>query len=462
MKLARHHFSPVAALRPQRSRRIKTAAALALLALGMSSLRAESTPPQAVPETLDLKTAINYALENNFAIRQARERIKQQEGVVVEVSAREIPNVTASGSYQGNDTSIAQSALPTDRAWQINVTASQLLFAGGGTRSAVKSSKLTRDAAMLDLQATINDALLQVRTAFFGVLLAADQIKVQESNLELLQQQLKTATDRYDAGTVSSFEKLRAEVAVANAKVPLITARNNYRLAIESLRQALGFTTNTPESLRQLPNFVGTLDFTPVNFDLQTAFDAAHANRPDLARLARLSQAREEGVTQARSTYFPSISAFGGWQSRGAHVKGLGDDSADGWLAGVQGQWSIFDGRATAGRVTQARSALEQSKLALTEAQLAAEVEVRRAFSQWQQATELAEASKLVVGQADEAVRLANARYSAGTATQLDVLQAQTDLTTARTNQIQAYYSYNVAVASLRKAMGQSDEFVTH
>src|SRR6202008_3254802 len=90
----------------------------------------------------------------------------------------------------------------------------------------------------------------------------------------------------------------------------------------------------------------------------------------------------------------------------------------------------------------------EQTKLALTEAQLGAEVEVRRAFSSWQQASELAEASRLVVDQATEAVRLANARYSAGTATQLDVLQAQTDLTTARTNQIQAYYGYNVAVAS--------------
>jgi outer membrane protein TolC len=68
---------------------------------------------------------------------------------------------------------------------------------------------------------------------------------------------------------------------------------------------------------------------------------------------------------------------------------------------------------------------------------------------------------KLTVEQAEEAVRLANARYGAGTATQLDVLQAQTDLTTARTNQIQAYYTYTVAVASLRKAMGQADEFVT-
>ena len=102
----------------------------------------------------------------------------------------------------------------------------------------------------------INEALLQVRVAFFNVLLAREKIAVQEQNLQLLQQQLKTTTDRFEAGTVSSFEKLRAQVAVANAKVPLITARNDFRLSIEALRQTLGFTTNTREDLVKLPNFL--------------------------------------------------------------------------------------------------------------------------------------------------------------------------------------------------------------
>jgi outer membrane protein TolC len=445
MKLARHHFSPVAPV--------------AAFVLAVASLSAQPAPQQPVPDQLDLKTAIGFALENNFAIRQARERIKQQEGVVVEVSAREIPNVAATGAYQLNDKEITTSAPASDRAWSISLTASQVLYAGGGVRSAIKSSQLTRDAAVLDLQSTINEALLQVRTVFYTVLLAREKITVQEKNLVLLQQQLKTTTDRYDAGTVSSFEKLRAEVAVANAKVPLITAKNDYRLAIESLRQVLGFTTNRDEAVRKIPEFIGTLDYTPATFDLQAAFDAAHANRPDLQRLAKLSAAREESITTARSNRYPTVSAFGGWQLRKGVTNDFGD-SKDGWLMGVQSQWNIFDGRATAGRVTQARSALEQTKLTFIEAQLAAEVEVRRAFSNWQQATELADAMKKTVEQAEEAVRLANARYNAGTATQLDVLQAQTDLTTARTNQIQSYYAYTVAVASLRKAMGQADEFV--
>ncbi len=423
-------------------------------------MTAQTAPQTPVPDQLDLKTAISFALDNNFAIRQARERIKQQEGVLIEVSAREIPNVAAAGSYQSNSKAITNQSPASDRYWTISLTASQVLYAGGGVRSAVKSSQLAREAAVLDLQSAINDALLQVRTSFYNVLLAREKIKVQEQNLELLQQQLKTVTDRYDAGTISSFEKLRAEVSVANAKVPLITARNDYRLAIEALRQALGFTTNRQDSIRKIPDFVGTLDYTPVSFDLQAAFDSAHANRPDLQRLAKLASSREESVAVAKASYYPTVSAFGGWQLRKGPTYNF-NDSSDGWLVGVQSQWNIFDGRATAGRVSQARSVLEQIRLTFTEAQLAAEVEVRRAYSNWQQATELADASKKVTDQAEEAVRLANARYSAGTATQLDVLQAQTDLTTARTNQIQAYYTYTVAVASLRKAMGQSDEFVT-
>ena len=430
------------------------------LALGLAPLSAQPSPQFPVPPQLDLKGSLGFAIENNFAIRQAKERIRQQDGVVVEVSARQIPTVAANASYQQNDRDISGGFPASDRAWAINLTASQVLYAGGGVRASVRSSQLIRESAVLDLQATINDALLLVRTNYYAVLLAREKITVQEKNLELLQEQLKTATDRFNAGTISSFERLRAEVAVANAKFPLITARNDFRLAVESLRQSLGFTTNLPDQIDKLPVFLGTLEFSPTTFDLVAALEASRAKRPELQRLAKLAASREQTITVAGANALPQVSAFGGWELR----KGTGNafrESHDGWRIGVQSQWNIFDGRATAGRVAQARSVLEQTKLSLAEFQLAADVEVRRAFSQWQQAVELADASKKVVAQAEEAVRLATARYNAGTATQLDVLSAQVDLTTARTNQLQAYYTYNVAVASLRKAMGQPDEFVT-
>ena len=413
-------------------------------------------PDFAVPGALDLPYALAFALDNNFTIRQAKERIRQQEGVVLEVRSAQIPNVSASGDYQRN----AEAVGPTgeDRYWSFNVTARQTLYSGGGVAASVKGQQLTLDAAVLTLQAVINDALLDVRTRFYTVLVSREKIKVQEQNTELLRRQLQDVKNRYEAGTVSNFEVLRAEVALANAQTPLITARNDYRLAIEELRRALGFSTATEANVTKIPEFIGTLEFAPASFDLRSALATAREQRPDLLRLRKLENAAEEGITARRAGYLPSVALFGAYDWR----KGFGSNSLpgnkDGWTVGLSSSWNVFDGRATAGRVAQARSQLEQAKLSSAEAQLSVDVEVRRAVSTFQQATELAEASKKVVEQAEEALRLANARYSAGTATQLDVLTSQVDLTTARLNQLQAYYSYNVAVATTRKAMGLTDE----
>jgi outer membrane protein len=436
-----------------------------LLLLGASLLAAlparaqlndgKPDPDFVVPPKLDLEYALAYALDNNFAIRQAKERIRQQEGVILEVRSAQIPNVSATGGYQRNADEISTNG--RDHAWSVEIVARQLLFAGGGVAASVKGQKLTLDAAVLALQAVINDALVDVRIRFFTVLLTREKIKVQEQNIELLQRQLQDVRNRYEAGTVSNFEVLRSEVAMANAQPALITARNDYRLAIEELRRALGYVATSETNLTNVPEFLGTLEFVPATFELRTALEAARAQRPDLLRLAQLTAAAEENVRARRADYLPSVSAFGAYDWRRAPVSST-KSSLDGWTVGLQSSWDIFDGRATAGRVAQARSYLEQAKLSLAEAQLTVDVDVRRAISSFQQSTELAEASKKVIEQAEEAVRLANARYGAGTATQLDLLTSQVDLTTARLNQLQAYYSYNVSVAVARRAMGLSDE----
>ncbi|HEY4302584.1 MAG TPA: TolC family protein, partial [Candidatus Didemnitutus sp.] len=285
-----------------------------------------------------------------------------------------------------------------------------------------------------------------------------ERIKVQEQNVELLQRQFQDVKNRFDAGTVSNFEVLRAEVALANAQPALITARNDFRLSVEELRQSLGFVSTSQENVAKIPEFIGSLDFKPASFDLVSALATAREKRPDLQRLEKLQSSAEQGVFVSRAAYYPDLSVFGSYGWAKAPISVPGRSELDGWTVGLESQWNIFDGRATEGRVAQSKSLLEQSKLSTAETMLAVDVDVRRSISSFQQANELAEASMKVVTQAEESVRLANARFSAGTATQLDVFQAETDLTTARLNQLQAYYSYNIAVATVRKAIGETDE----
>jgi outer membrane protein TolC len=344
----------------------------------------------------------------------------------------------------------------TDQNWAVQLTVTQNLFAGGAISSSISSQKYRREAALFELRSVINTALFSVRSKFYAVLLAKKKISVAEQSLNLLEEQLKTVKDRYDAGTLSKFDLLRAQVAVANGRPPLIRARNVFRFSFEELRQVLGFASVSPNNLTAIPEFLGELTYEPTAIELSAALDSARANRPELQQLFKLEQAADKSVSAARGNYFPSLAADAGFEVLNSPSV---TTTRDGWTVGVQGNWAVFDGRATAGKVAQARSVLAQTKLTTAEQQLAIDVEVRRAHSTLQEAVELVTASKAVGEQAEESVRLAKARFDAGTATQLDVLQAQVDLTTARTNEVEALYNHTVALASLRKAMGVADAF---
>jgi len=431
-----------------------------LTALVAPLVFAAPEPDREVPPRLDLPEAVQFALENNFEIRQARERIKQQEGILIEIRARSIPNASLDYYYS----KFAKSRLEPqqrimDQDWAVELTVTQSVFTGGSISSSIGAQKLRREAALLELKSVINNSLFAVRTKFYAVLLAKKKITVAEQSLNLLEEQLKTVRDRYEAGTLSKFDLLRSEVAVANGKPPLIRARNDYRISIEELRQVTGFTSVAPGNVSKLPEFLGELTYEPTAIELPVALESARANRPELQQLYKLEQAADKSVSAAKGTYWPSLGVGAGYQVKKSTADNELNHTRDGWSVGAQGSWAIFDGRATAGRVAQARSALAQMKLTTAEQQLAIDVEVRRAHSTLQEAAELVTASKAVGEQAEESVRLAKARFAAGTATQLDVLQAQVALTDALTNEVEALYNHTVALASLRKAMGVADAF---
>jgi outer membrane protein len=437
----------------------RTLIASLAIALAASASAAPGAPPAVaeLPSPLDLKGAIGYALDHNYAIQQSRETIRLQEGVIVQVRGRQIPNVSAQGQWQRNDAAISELYPPSTSLWSVELMATQTLYAGGGVVSSIKNAKLARDAAAYDLQTTIDTALLDVRTKFYNVLLAREKIRVEEENVKLYEHQLDDTKNQFATGSVSNFEVLRAKVFLANAQPTLITARNSYRIAIEQLRQSLGTPIATA-----FPEVEGDLNFEPATYDSDAAIAAAHEHRPELMRLGKLQDAAGQSVKTAKAGFYPSVQAFGAyeWESFTFANSSFGTDNASGWLFGLQSTWSIFDGRATDGKVRQAKSQLEQARLSAASEELEIDVEVRQAISSLQEASELVTASKQTIDQAAEALRLADAKFHAGSATQLDVLTSQVSLSQAKTDQLTANYNYLVALANVRKAVGLSDALV--
>lgn len=413
--------------------------------LTLAASAASDLPPLPRPLTLDV--ALDYAVAHSPTLLRTREQIREQEGVLVTARASRLPTVSANGSAARIDDHRLESPLYDDRSWSVDVTASQVLYAGGGLQAQERAQRAQLEAARLAFNAALSDTLLGVRQQFYGVLLAREVIAVREEALQVLESELTYARSRRDAGTGSDFDLLRAEVAVANARPGLIRARNALKIAQEQLRTTLGAASTPSGDL----DVQGSLVVPAREIALADAVAAARAHRPELLQQERLVQAADQGVIGARSGYQPTVSAVGGyaWTSPSLITT---SGNLHGWSAGVQASWNIFDSKATAGKVTQARSRAQQSRLALEERQLAVELEVRTAHASLVEASEVLHASEQVVTQARESLRLSQTRYQAGLSTQLDVLSAQSSLTEARSNLAQAQHDYAVALASLQRA----------
>jgi TolC family type I secretion outer membrane protein len=414
-----------------------------------------------ISRPLSLTDCLNVALQQNATILKAQNDLVASHGLVVQTRAVALPQLTANGQYKYTDPNAIE-AFPNssgspNQNWNAGIQLVQSIYEGGKLAAAFRAADATKQQALAQFQTVVADTLLNTRVAYYDVLLAAQQITVHEASVNLLQKELEDQQHRLDAGTVPKFNVLRADVAVANERPNLIQARNNYRIAKNNLSNLLGY--NLPrEILEEVPlNLTDTLESAPYDVNLPDAIQQALARRTELTVLRKTVELQRLNIVNAKSGYKPTVSLFAGygWYNAQFTPPVTLEHDINGWNAGAQLQWNIFDGALTHGKVIQANALYAKSKTDLVDQSRQIEVEVRTAYSDFMEAREVLESQKTVQAEAEEALSEAKSRTDAGTGTQLDVLDAETSLTQARTTQIQALHDYDTARAKLQRAIGE-------
>jgi outer membrane protein len=421
---------------------------------------ADTNAPDWLTRPLSLADSLNIALEQNPTILKAKNDLEAQYGVVVQTRAVALPQLQATGQYKDTDRDAIENfpnaPSSPNQNWNAGVQVVQSIYQGGKLMAAIRAAKVTKEQALAQYQTTLTDTLLSVRLAYYDILLAAEQITVNEASVNLLQKELDDQQHRYDAGTVPNFNVLRAKVSVANARPPLLQARNNYRIAKNNLSNLLGY--NLPRDIwENIPlNLTDALDAAPYQINPSEALQRALEKRPELLALRKTEELQKLNITDASSGYKPNLSLFAGYNWFNAQFTPpvTLDHDINGWNAGAQVSWDIFDGLLTHGKVIQAKALYEKSKTAVDEESRSVELEVRTTYSDFLEAQEVLESQKTVQAEAEESLREANARADAGTGTQLDVLDAENSLTQARSTQVQALHDYDSARARFERAIG--------
>jgi len=432
------------------------AAALALALAAPAQLTADTFASQPVADTpprpLTLSAALAFAAQHNPELRRVREQIREQEGVLIEVQALRSPRLDLTSRYSQTRFELAQFPGVVAEAWQTKLTASKVLYAGGAIRAGIGAASEQVEIARLTYLAREQDVMLAVRQCFFTVLLDRELIAVREESIAVLETVLANAEHRHTAGVGSRFDVIRAEAALAHAQPALLQARSTYRVAQDKLCRLLG-TPATPGERDDL-GIVGAFPEGGQPPALSAALAEASAQRAELLRQKHAVAAADHGLAASRGATRPTLAAQAGYEYTGDYFSRRASDNIPGWSVGLEAKWAVFDGKATAGKIEQARSRSRQVRLGADELALSIDLEVRESHAAVLLASEVIQAATKTVAEATESLRLAKASEQEGMATQLDVLTAQAALTEARAALSQARFGTAIATAQLRRALG--------
>ncbi len=432
--------------------------------------------------TLTLEGSVELALKNNPELKMAEKELSKAQAGVWEAYSNIMPQVNGSAALQhawdiqtntmpnflkmmlpptvgeifpdfANMPDYVQISFGMENTFTYGATLTQPLFLGGAGISGIQIANAVQRSAVQNLKSKKQNLIYQTANAFYACLVTSEIVNVQEEALAQTEANLDVVTKKYNVGSASGFDKMRAEVEVANLKPQVISARNNFKSALTGLRTVLGLPRD--EQIKVEGAFVYT-DDDFCKMTLQEIQEMAMRLRPELMVLQDQEYITKKSVNIARSNFMPKVffqTDYSFLDMRN-DFKLAQNNFSKGFTSAVSLQIPLFTGFKNSKQYQKAR--LDHKIMLDTEKQVTdgimAEVEV--SYNKYNEASEKFQAADQSVGLATEALRLANMMYQEGTNTQLDVLNSQLALRQARLNYVTSIYEYQMARYQLRKAAG--------
>lgn len=417
--------------------------------------RAEAT-------TLTLDQALETARNQQPQLRVVRGQTEAASARVNQARAPLLPQVNGTASYQRSTKNYVQrpGALPTqvsagtssnsfDTAgyYSFGVTANQLIYDFGQSSKKWDAAQVTLQAQQENEANQFLQVAFAVRTAYNNGLAARALVKVAEDTLKNQDAHLAQIQGFVKAGTRPEIDLAQARTDQANARVQLINAQNNYKVALAQLNQAMGLDATPDYDLADD-------EFAAVAGEEQTTdvlLPEALQARPDVLALGKQMQAQELTIRATQGAYAPALGVSTSLSDAGSELGNL----AWNWSAALTLTWNFFGGGQTTAQVREARA-----NASVLRAQLdVLRQQVRLAVEQARLAVVAARASldatKEAAANARERLRLAEGRYQAGVGNVIELGDAQVAMTSAAAQEVQAQYQLANARAQLIVALGR-------
>ncbi len=436
-----------------------------LLMLATDGLAAEPAD-----KIISLDEALKTAIENQPQLRQAKATVAAAKALADEAFAPLLPQVTGTGTYTRKTGNFAQnpgltppsisststtstkpapapSPFTTYNYFNFGVSVNQLIYDFNYTKGAYDAAKMTITSQEKTERATLLQVQLNVRTAYFAARAYKALVKVAQETLENQQSHLAQTQGFVDVGTHPEIDLALARTNVANARVQLITAENNYETGKAQLNLAMGV---------EMPTTYDVSDETSSALEgedqsLDNLLAEARKARPEIASLESQIRSQELTLSSYKGQYWPSLGVSTGLTDAGSYITNLKWN----WNAALTLTWLLYQGGLTMAEVRDAHANILglQAQLDAEKNQVRLEVDQARLAVRATKAT--TDAADDAITNAREQLRLAEGRYQTGVGNAIELSDSQLALTNALAQKIQADYNLATARAQLIKALGR-------
>ncbi len=399
---------------------------------------------------LSLAQCIKIALKRNPETHESWQRSRSAAAGVGQASSAYLPSADFTAGANRDDLVALDSQQDTDplNTYDAGFGVRYLLFDGGARFAGLKGA----EADLLDVNfqhnTTLQDVALKVEETYYQQLAARELERVAEQTIRQTQYHVDVARARHKSGLVAKSDVLKAETEKANADLLQVRARSQVRIARGQLANAMGLKPSESFEVVELPQKPHQQELA----DIKRLMTKSAAGRAELrAALARVESARAN-VEAGKARYWPkmTLNADYGWRDR-TFVP-----DRDEWSLGLGISWPLFDGLNREYTVRRAKSDLAKSVAEHEKILRGVELEVWTAYAQLVEAGQAIEAAHALVTSAEESARVTEGEYKNGTASIIEITDAQTARTTANVRMVQARLDWYTAMARLERAVGQT------
>ncbi len=416
---------------------------------------------------VDLKSAINMAVEHNENYQIAKKEVDKADGKVMEATSGAFPQITSGITWMHNwEVPVAVFSMNGEQTrikfgtannYTADLTLTQPIYAGGRTFTALRIAKLYKRLAHEMLSQARQDLKVQVYNGFYGALLANDVRLVNEESKKVADENLDVVTKMYNQGMVAEYDFLRAKVEVANLEPAVIKAKNDAEVAMNAFKNLLGLPLDSQIELKA--DYDSSLFILPP-VDDSSAQAELLANRPEIRMSDLQSQMLKQAVSISMSGYRPSLYFSTSLQYSAQFDYGSVFDQS--WARSITSVLSftmpIFDSWKTPSQVKQARIDYKQSLLQEDATKKAMILAFQQSRGNYHEARNRLSAQGNAVELAKRGLSIAKVRYESGVGTQLEFSDARLSLSMAEINKAVAFHDLAVNYVALMRALGRELE----